>query len=281
MAPRPSLKRTSSQIGEKGVKRAPSTVSTVTSTATTTKRKASQPLAPSTSQNSIVKPPASQKKQPRKPVQKEIKLEADPAAKPRKKVSSPVSSKPVASNGLPKLNVYVFGSGSMGELGLGPQEKQRNVKRPRLNPYLLPDEVGVVDVAVGGMHCAAIDKDGRVWTWGVNDQGVLGRDTTWTPENEDTAMDSDDEDEELLNPKESVPGLVEGFPEGTVIEKIACGDSITVACTTNGQVYAWGTFRVLPSHNPISDISVRKAYWDSRHPRDWRRVQRFSQHSRT
>jgi len=140
----------------------------------------------------------------------------------------------------------------MGELGLGPREKDRNVKRPRLNPHLLPDKVGIVDIAVGGMHCAAIDDKGRVWTWGVNDQGVLGRDTTWTPDTVDGDVkmsleadsDIDDEDEEMLNPKESVPGLVEGFPEGVKIEKIACGDSITVAVTTEGAVYAWGTFRV-------------------------------------
>lgn len=256
MAPRASLKRVNSKIDEKGVKKAPSTVNSVTSTTTTTAtttRKASQPLAPSTSQNSVVKPPVSQKHKPRKPSQTKIKVEDVPVTKPRKKVSSPLS-KPVAlSNGQQKLNVFVFGSGSMGELGLGPQENQRNVKRPRLNPYLLPDEVGIVDIAVGGMHCAAIDKDGRVWTWGVNDQGVLGRDTTWTPENEDTAMDSDDEDDEQLNPRESVPGLVEGFPEGTVVEKIACGDSITVACTSDGKVYAWGTFRVLTFQGSIAD----------------------------
>jgi regulator of chromosome condensation len=111
-----------------------------------------------------------------------------------------------------------------------------------LNSNLLPHDVGVVDIAVGGMHCAAIDVAGRVWTWGVNDQGVLGRDTTWTPENDE--MDSDDEDEETLNPRESVPGLVEGFPEGTKVVKVACGDSITVAVTSEGKVYAWGTFRV-------------------------------------
>ena len=142
----------------------------------------------------------------------------------------------------------------MGELGLGPQSNQRNVKRPRLNPYLLPRDVGIVDVAVGGMHCAAIDEAGRVWTWGVNDQGVLGRDTTWSPENEDTPMDSDDEDDDdQLNPLESVPGLVQGFPDGTVIVKVACGDSITVAVTNEGKVYAWGTFRV-PFLQNMTDI---------------------------
>jgi regulator of chromosome condensation len=70
-------------------------------------------------------------------------------------------------------------------------------------------------------------------------------------------MDSDDEDEEQLNPRESVPGLVEGFPDGTRVEKIACGDSITVACTTDGKVYAWGTFRVRSSLSSLT-FSVRK-----------------------
>jgi regulator of chromosome condensation len=256
MAPRTGLKRTNSKSEEKGVKKAPSTISSVTSKNTTTTRKASQPLAPSTSQNSVVKPAAVQKHKPRNPSTTQLKTESVPVAKSRKKVASPLR-KPVTSNEPPTLNVYVFGSGSMGELGLGPHENQRNVKRPRLNPHLLPNEVGIVDVAVGGMHCAAIDKDGRVWTWGVNDQGVLGRDTTWTPENEDTTMDSDDEDEEQLNPRESVPGLVEGFPDGTRVEKIACGDSITVACTTDGKVYAWGTFRVCSCYSLVT-VSVQK-----------------------
>jgi regulator of chromosome condensation len=244
MAPRNStVKRKKSDVPEKSVKK-PASVTTTTTTTGTTTRRASQPLAPSTSQNSVVKPSATTKHKPRKSSQTNIKLE------PSITVQAPKSRKPVvpatsvAKVPGPKLNVYVFGSGSMGELGLGPQSNQRNVKRPRLNPYLLPDEVGIVDIAVGGMHCAAIDERGRVWTWGVNDQGVLGRDTTWSPENEDTAMDSDNEDDEQLNPRESMPGLVEGFPEGTVIVKIACGDSITVAATDEGRVYAWGTFRV-------------------------------------
>jgi regulator of chromosome condensation len=235
MAPRTTAsRRTKPEIEVKSLKRTPSTTSTVTS-----KPRAHQPLAPSTSQNSLVKPAAVTKHKPRKASQSKIKVEEIKEEKATSKGSATVELQK------PKLNVYVFGSGSMGELGLGPDAKQRNVKRPRLNSNLLPESVGIEDIAAGGMHCAAIDDKGRVWTWGVNDQGVLGRDTTWTPpENEDTAMDSDDEEEEQLNPLESVPGLVEGFPDGTIITKVACGDSITVALTNKGQVYAWGTFRV-------------------------------------
>ena len=240
MAPRGSSKRRTSDKQDAPVKKQASTDDSKTTAkeAAATKR-AAQPLAPSTSQNSVVK--STTKRKGRKPSQSVPKEEN--VVKTRKIPAPSTTERTTAIPAGTKLNVYVFGSGSMGELGLGPQSSQRNVKRPRLNPNLLPDEVGVVDVAAGGMHSAAIDDKGRVWTWGVNDQGVLGRDTTWSPDNEDMDMD-DDDDEDKLNPRESVPGLVEGFPEGTGISKIACGDSITVAVTNEGNVYAWGTFRV-------------------------------------
>jgi len=101
-----------------------------------------------------------------------------------------------------KLNVYVFGSGSMGELGLGPDANTKIVKRPRLNPHLPIDRIGVVDLAVGGMHCAVISHQGKIYTWGVNDQGALGRDTTWQALSKDMdAEESDvDSEESGLNP---------------------------------------------------------------------------------
>lgn len=143
-------------------------------------------------------------------------------------------------------DVFVFGAGSMGELGLGATSRDRNVKRPRLNVHL--QGKGIVDVAVGGMHVAALDNDGNVWTWGVNDQGSLGRDTkTTVPKDtkmKDDASDSDSDDEEELNSLESTPGLVDGFPEGVKVVKLACGDSISVAIADDGKVYSWGTFRV-------------------------------------
>jgi alpha-tubulin suppressor-like RCC1 family protein len=138
--------------------------------------------------------------------------------------------------------VFVFGAGSMGELGLGATQRDREVKRPRLNPLLDVDATGVVDVAVGGMHVAALDYMGRVWTWGVNDQGSLGRDTK-SVSVDVTMKDDDDFDEEELNPLESKPGLVTGFPEGVQVVKLACGDSISVAIASDGKVYSWGTFR--------------------------------------
>lgn len=139
----------------------------------------------------------------------------------------------------PIVDTYVFGTGSMCELGLGPEGKNKIVKRPRLNPYLA--QLDVVDVVVGGMHAAALTKEGRLYTWGVNDQGALGRDTTWDGGMRDIdAADDSDSDAETLNPKESKPSAVE---HDQIFVKAAASDSLTVAIDGDGHIWAWGTFR--------------------------------------
>ena len=127
----------------------------------------------------------------------------------------------------------------MCELGLGPDSKNKTVKRPRLNPFLA--QIDVVDVAVGGMHAAALTKEGVLYTWGVNDQGALGRDTTWDGGvvDADAANDSDSE-AEVLNPKESTPTAV---AHEQIFVKVAASDSLTVALDGDGHIWAWGTFR--------------------------------------
>jgi regulator of chromosome condensation len=182
-----------------------------------------------------------------------------PAAKKAKVSKQPKVPKPhtLAPAVLPVINtvpteildIYVFGEGSAGELGLGSAKNATNVKRPRLNPNLSAKEVGVVVIACGGMHAAAITHDNRILTWGVNDLGALGRDTTWNGGWKDVnagSNESVDEDEVALNPHESKPDAVSSdhFPEGTKFVALACGDSSTFVLTDTGLVYGWGTFRV-------------------------------------
>ncbi|KAL8996617.1 MAG: hypothetical protein Q9169_003899 [Polycauliona sp. 2 TL-2023] len=166
------------------------------------------------------------------------------AAKPTPKATSKAKVNVIINQVLKSpLHVYVFGEGSSGELGLGATRNAIDVKRPRLNANLPADKVGVVHVACGGMHVAALTRDGKVLTWGVNDQGALGRDTQWEGGLRDMDDDSDDDDNAGLNPKESTPGPVTTFPEGTVIVKLSAGDSHTLALTEDGRVFGWGTFR--------------------------------------
>ncbi len=153
-----------------------------------------------------------------------------------------------------RLDIYVFGNGEQSELGLGPEKKAREVKRPRLNPFLDADKVGVVAMSVGGMHTAVLTHDNRIMTWGVNDQGALGRDTEWdggvrdiSDEKSDSGSDSsDEEDDEALNPRECTPTEIDvsSLPENIIWTQLACTDSATFALTDEGLVYGWGTFRV-------------------------------------
>lgn len=181
------------------------------------------------------------KKSAAEPEEKAKQAPPRPAKKPRAK--APELNSAILRPNVP-ANVYVFGKGDMAELGLGPQATARVVKRPRINHFLLPEKVGVVQVACGGMHSLALTKDSKVYSWGVNDQGALGRNTTWeAPVKNADASDSEEEEVDI-NPKESTPGIVEGFPENVNIVQVAAGDSISVAVTDEGYVYAWGTFRV-------------------------------------
>ncbi|KAI9853133.1 MAG: hypothetical protein M1824_001524 [Vezdaea acicularis] len=184
------------------------------------------------------------------PSAKKTKVEAK-AAKPT--VEKPKAVKPSKPRNIINtaptdiLDVLVFGEGSSGELGLGVASNAVDVKRPRVNPLLSAKDVGVVQVAVGGMHCAALTHDNKILTWGVNDQGALGRDTTWEGGLRDMDDSSDDESasDSGLNPKEATPTAIpsDSFPEGTVFTCIAAGDSNTFAVTDDGRVWGWGTFR--------------------------------------
>ena len=148
------------------------------------------------------------------------------------------------------LNVYVFGSGDSGVLGLGPRCSTDDVARPRLNPNLSASSVGVVEMATGGMHCVALTSGNKIVTWGVNDHGGLGRDTQWSGgwkeiDGKDQDEDSDGS-ESQLNPRESTPTAIDDscFPTNTVFTHVAAGDNASFALTEEGLVYGWGTFKV-------------------------------------
>ncbi|MCJ1225258.1 hypothetical protein MMC12_001907 [Toensbergia leucococca] len=234
-------------------KKAPATTKAATTTKATAAKKA--PGAKKTTATSIttveatVESTAGPSRKRKSSEEDEERPVKKSRAAPAKRVAKKTKN---AINDVPRevLNVYVFGEGSSGELGLGSAKNAIDVKRPRLNPLLSAESVGVVQISAGGMHVAALTYDNQILTWGVNDQGALGRDTTWDGGLKDiddnkSDSDSDDGSDSGLNPKECTPTAIPSasFPEGTEFVEVAAGDSITFALTTEGQVYGWGTFR--------------------------------------
>ncbi len=202
-------------------------------------------------------PPPAKKSRSAARTATELKAVAKSKATSRPKAAAKLTvTKPkIVINSVPTqlLDIYVFGEGSSSELGLGTAKTAIDVKRPRLNPLLSSKDVGVVHVACGGMHVAALTHDNRILTWGVNDQGALGRHTTWEgglKDMDDNASDDSEKSDSGLNPLESNPTEVpaSSFPEGTTFVKLSAGDSHTLALTDEGLVYGWGCFRVSIAH---------------------------------
>lgn len=146
----------------------------------------------------------------------------------------------------------MFGDGENAELGLGSKRGggpgPTQVKSPALNRFLDSKTVGVIQIAVGGMHCVALTHDQKILTWGVNDSGALGRDTTWEEPTRDIDEDSDSgSDDSGLNPLESTPTAMPPESFGTsqkTFVQVAASNSASFAVTADGQVYGWGTFQV-------------------------------------
>ncbi|XP_072933986.1 regulator of chromosome condensation isoform X2 [Epargyreus clarus] len=112
--------------------------------------------------------------------------------------------------------VLTCGQGDVGQLGLGEDVVETSKFK---HVAALGDKI--VDACAGGMHTVALDSDGKVWTFGCNDEGALGRAT------------NNERDEGTPRP---VP-----LPRAAVA--VAAGDSHSAALLDDGDVYAWGAFR--------------------------------------
>uniref|UniRef100_A0A1L8E655 Putative alpha-tubulin suppressor n=1 Tax=Nyssomyia neivai TaxID=330878 RepID=A0A1L8E655_9DIPT len=137
---------------------------------------------------------------------------------PQKKARLPVIKKlelelPVRP--VVKGNVLACGQNDVRQLGLGEDVTEKT------RPALVGDLKNIVDVRAGGMHTLCLTDAGAVWSFGCNDEGALGRDTS-------------EEGSEMT------PGQVD-LPEKCL--KISAGDSHSACLLENGQVYAWGSFR--------------------------------------
>jgi regulator of chromosome condensation len=83
-------------------------------------------------------------------------------------MSAPMPKPTLNTASTTKLEGFLCGEGSGGELGLGTKDAI-DVETPRLNSNLDAKAVGTADLATGSMHGVALTYDNKVLTWGVND----------------------------------------------------------------------------------------------------------------
>lgn len=135
--------------------------------------------------------------------------------------------------------LLTFGTGNFGQFGLGPEVLDA-IKRPRIHALFnelakegaLGPNGGIVDVDCGGLHTLVVDTEGKVWSYGINDSGALGRIT----------VGIEGKDQEDL---ETTPGLVQGLDHKTFkAAKVYAGDSVSVVLSEEGEIRVWGSFRV-------------------------------------
>jgi regulator of chromosome condensation len=145
----------------------------------------------------------------------------------------------------PDGEVFTFGSGECGQLAHGVEEEDDlSVRKPRIVTSLRDKHVRVV--ACGGIHSVAVGADGRVWSWGCNDDGALGRATgPYDPEDLAKGFKGDENFPALvtLGPSGGGGGRGLGGAANLQVVHVACGDSQTVALTVGGDVWGWGSYK--------------------------------------
>ncbi|KEG03538.1 regulator of chromosome condensation, putative [Plasmodium vinckei vinckei] len=121
-----------------------------------------------------------------------------------------------------KNTLFIFGSGECGQLP--PEYCDEYIQTNPTAVHNLPDNID--EVVCGSMHTIIKTKDDKIYSFGCNDMGVLGRKTfsnsTKDPEHSPT----------LIN-----------FSFPSKIKKITCGDNHTAVLLYNGKVYIAGGFR--------------------------------------
>ncbi|KAG8786589.1 hypothetical protein FRC15_011137 [Serendipita sp. 397] len=181
-------------------------------------------------------------------------------AKPAKEKAPPLNPlRQPAALARPPRRLFVFGNGDFGQLGLGPDETTELTK-PKLHAWC--EEAiaegkfgeagaGIEAVAAGGMHSLMVDEQGKVWSWGVNDDSALGRQTEGVKDADGNPVDT----EELSATPHIVEALVEQKFRAVAVE---AGDCTGAALSDKGELRIWGTFRSPEGQKAFSSTEQSK-----------------------
>lgn len=114
-------------------------------------------------------------------------------------------------------NLLSCGQNEVGQLGFNDDVFEKT--RPAL--VIESTKAKVVEISAGGMHSVYLTADGEVWSFGCNDEGALGRDTS-------------EEGSEYKAAKVNLP---------KDCIRTTAGDSHSAFLLSDGRVFACGSFR--------------------------------------
>jgi alpha-tubulin suppressor-like RCC1 family protein len=120
-------------------------------------------------------------------------------------------------------SVWAFGENTYGQLGnattsTGATSLPVQVKGQGGSGFL----TDIFAIAAGGGHSLAVDNQGRVWAWGLNDSGQLGRNNTTNSSTPVLVLDTT------------------GSGNLTGVSRVAGGSWHSIALKGDGTVVAWG-----------------------------------------
>ena len=122
--------------------------------------------------------------------------------------------------------VFAWGDNEAGQLGNGTTTNRARPVRVHMSGALLGKSVSAI--ASGYWHTVALTSDGKVFAWGGNYVGQLGDGTT-TDRSTPVAVD------------------MRGALRGKSLSAVAAGAAHTVALTSDGKMFNWGSFgRITP-----------------------------------
>ena len=146
-------------------------------------------------------------------------------------------------------DIYTFGQGDCGQLGCG--EAVTEARIPKVLVRLRGKQIN--QVASGGLHSVALYESGKVTTWGCNDEGSLGYNAG--EDNEDGAFPFQITG---FHPSQYGPngatfknGVLDDNGQfipfirrkNATISSVAAGETQSLALSTTGDVYQWGTMK--------------------------------------
>lgn len=130
--------------------------------------------------------------------------------------------------------VFAWGWNRHGQIGQ-PIEQASIISKPMQVPF--SERVRVTALAAGGMHSLAVDDSDRIWSWGGNEHGQLGR-----PSNDLNAC--------------AIPSIV---PTPSSAHDVAAGWAHSAVVTVEGNLmtFGWGLYHQLGHGSTQNERSPR------------------------